>query len=455
MLPNLLNLPGINVVSVEETEHDYHIKASTTIAAKMCPHCFHPDLYAFGRREQFVRDLPMHGKRVGLYLDTQRYRCKECLKTFYHVPPVVDEKRQMTRRLAEWVGQEAMRQTFVHIADETGIAERTVKLVFDDYAEALKQRVRFETPTVLGIDEIHLIRRPRAVFSNIQHCSVIEMLPDRDKQSVIAYLAGIRDRERIQVVTMDMWVPYRDAVATVMPWALIVIDKFHVLRSANYAMDEIRKQVGKALKISAKRGLMHDRRLLQMRQAELNDSQRLIVESWLGGSPELKAAYEAKESLFNVYQHATRQEAEHAYAQWEIGLTPAQHAAFKPVVTLFRNWRPYIFNYFDRRFTNACTENANGLIRILNRMGRGYSFEALRAKVLFTTHPAHKVRRPAMRRREMRDSYLTSGQVIGKVTFARSRSGFGYVAEMDEDDIMTSLGVDVSTLARLIEAGQV
>ena len=47
------------------------------------------------------------------------------------------------------------------------------------------------------------------------------------------------------------------------------------------------------------------------------------------------------------------------------------------------NWRPEIFNYFDTPITNAFTEALNGLAKIANRMGRGYSFEAIRAKLLF------------------------------------------------------------------------
>ncbi|MBE0493150.1 MAG: transposase [Thiomicrospira sp.] len=34
--------------------------------------------------------------------------------------------------------------------------------------------------------------------------------------------------------------------------------------------------------------------------------------------------------------------------------------------------------------TNAYTESLNNLIRIMKRLGRGYSFEALRAKILFS-----------------------------------------------------------------------
>ncbi len=45
---------------------------------------------------------------------------------------------------------------------------------------------------------------------------------------------------------------------------------------------------------------------------------------------------------------------------------------------------PEILNYFQHPVTNAYTESLNNLIRVMNRLGRGYSFEALRAKILFT-----------------------------------------------------------------------
>jgi transposase len=41
-----------------------------------------------------------------------------------------------------------------------------------------------------------------------------------------------------------------------------------------------------------------------------------------------------------------------------------------------------IFSYFDHPITNAYTESLNNLIRLTNRVGRGYSFSAIRAKLL-------------------------------------------------------------------------
>jgi transposase len=37
----------------------------------------------------------------------------------------------------------------------------------------------------------------------------------------------------VELVAMDMWRPYKEAVNAVLPQATVVIDKFHVLRLAN------------------------------------------------------------------------------------------------------------------------------------------------------------------------------------------------------------------------------
>src|SRR5665647_2084295 len=51
-----------------------------------------------------------------------------------------------------------------------------------------------------------------------------------------------------------------------------------------------------------------------------------------------------------------------------------------------------IFAYWDSpsQITNAYTECLNGLIKIANRMERGYSYEIIRAKTLYAKH-ARKV----------------------------------------------------------------
>ena len=96
MPANILNLPQYRVLRVEESDHDYHVTAEPVDVTAACPHCQSDRLNSWGTREQVFKDLPMHGKRVGIYIDTKRLRCQACGKTFSQALPLLAENRMMT-----------------------------------------------------------------------------------------------------------------------------------------------------------------------------------------------------------------------------------------------------------------------------------------------------------------------------------------------------------------------
>lgn len=441
MPANILNLPAYTVTGLQENDHDYHVDVVANISAGSCPHCRATDLVGFGRREQMIKDLPSHGKRVGIYVDTKRYRCRSCAKTFYESLPDVDEKRLMTNRLVKWIGKQAIKRTFTSIADEVGIVEGTVRSIFRDYINNLERTVRFETPKWMGIDEIHLIK-PRGVISNIQNNTIVELLPNRNKETVIKYLSQLDGRQHIQYVAMDMWQPYKDAVELVLPQAKIVIDKFHVVKMANEALERVRKSFRESLTPKQRRGLMHDRFVLLKRESELNDKEVLLLSGWLNNYPELGLAYRLKEDFFKIYDARSRKDALDKYATWEKSVTLEVRDAFSDIICAWGNWQPYILNYFDRPVTNAYTESLNNLIRVMNRLGRGYSFEALRAKILFAEGAFKKQTiKPKFERRRQDDSRFVG---YAMMTF-----------QPEPKKTVLNYGVDISTLVEMIENGHI
>lgn len=437
MPSNILNLPDYNVTSVKYTDDDYHIEAEIKSAPTHCVNCKSTELVGFGKREQLVKDLPMHGRRVGIYVSVRRIKCKSCAKTFSEQLPQVDTERFMTKRLLDWIGKAAIRRTFTSIAEEVGIVEGTVRSIFRDYIKQLQRTFKFETPHWMGIDEIHLIK-PRGVITNIQNNTVVEVLSDRNKKTVADYLFRLHGRDNIKYVAMDMWRPYREAVEVVLPQATIVIDKFHVVRLANDAMESIRKSLRSDLSAKQRRGLMHDRFVLLKRNRELDDQERFNLDGWMQNYPILGEAYKLKESFFEIYSHRNRESAHKAYQEWAKSIPPELNEAFSPLKSAVGNWSPYIFSYFDHPITNAYTESLNNLIRVMNRLGRGYSFEALRAKILFS-EGAHKISKPRPkfeRRSEIMYDTLDYGL---SVSVERGKN----------------YGADISTLIRLIENGQI
>ncbi|NLI28483.1 MAG: transposase [Nitrospiraceae bacterium] len=90
-----------------------------------------------------------------------------------------------------------------------------------------------------------------------------------NKPTIARYLSQLKGKSDVKYVAMDMWNSYRDAVKSVLPNANIIIDKFHVVRMANEAMERVRKSLRSSLQPKQRRTLMHDRFILLKRQKML------------------------------------------------------------------------------------------------------------------------------------------------------------------------------------------
>lgn len=261
--------------------------------------------------------------------------------------------------------------------------------------------------------------------------------------------------------------PYRDAVTAVLPDAQIVIDKFHVVRMANDAVEKVRKSLREQLTPKQRRGLMHDRFVLLKRERDLNDKERLLLDGWTKNYSELGAAYRLKEGFYGIYEGSgSPQAAIAAYEAWNKAVVPEVRDAYSDLIRAWTNWQPWILGYFDHPVTNAYTESLNSLIRVMNRLGRGYSFEALQAKVLFT-EGAHKktLARPKFERRrepvavdfaaEDVMGYGVPGQGMEELARMMVRTT-GKTPETHETaEPAKNYGADITTLTELIESGKI
>ncbi|UYO07977.1 ISL3 family transposase [Paenibacillus sp. PSB04] len=384
---DILNFPKFNILSICENEFEFLIQMVTNSPPLACPHCgCIANLYKHDSREQNCMDLPLHGKRVSLLIKRQRYCCRDCNRTFWeHLDHTIDKKRNCTKRLLSYIETQSIERTFVSISEDVGLHEKTIRNIFRDYINRLRETHRYETPNWLGIDEIHIIK-PRCVLTNIEECTLLDVLPNRNKETVADYLLRLPNRGQIRYVTMDMWQPYKDAVRAVLPKALIIVDKFHVVRMANQALETIRKQILEGLSPKERRGLMPGRFILLKRDIELTEKDRITLDLWRKNHPSLVTAYNLKELYLDIWECDNRQTAFLKYNEWKVKVPTDLRTAFEPLTKAMKNWEEEIFAYFDHRIRipDAYTESLIRLIRVINRLRRGYSFEALRAKILFT-----------------------------------------------------------------------
>lgn len=247
------------------------------------------------------------------------------------------------------------------------------------------------------------------------------MLPSNKADDIISMIESMVDYDKnIRIVTMDMANGYKSAVQMCLPYAKIVVDKFHVFqdltrritKAKTGIMEEINLQIkGEPDKEVADH--LREVRDLIVRNAYLfkfgrkkltEKPERIkVMADACQTFPELNHLRLIKEGFERIYEEAeTREQAESLYAEWEKLIPPSgkkqiseweakyhvQASFFKELTGFYRttkNWHEEIFAYFDEdcAFTNAAAEGTNSLIQRINAQGSGYGFNHLRAKAVY------------------------------------------------------------------------
>lgn len=353
-----------------------------------CRKCGAPPerLYGHGSKAVTYRDTQHGGKPAIIHADVRRYRCRDCNETFMQELPDMDPKRMMTKRCVEFIEREGVDRTFVDVARiiaATDDYESTVRSICTPYLMRRMAEYQPRAPQALGIDELMLDGEMRAIFTDLGDRKPIDLIPTHRKAAVAYWLSRLPGHKAISAVSIDMSTAYRDVVRAVMPQAIIIIDKFHVIRTANQALDKMRNKARRGATGAGRRNPWRGQRLLRMRAHRLNPAQAMEVQSIKDHNPLVDDAHEYKEAFFRIWDMPNRKEAETEFLFWETMMPESVKPEFGKIAAMIKRWREEIFSYFDYpHLTNAYTENRNGIVKLANRMGRGYSFDVIRAKSL-------------------------------------------------------------------------
>lgn len=383
-----LDLSDWQTIRTEKTHNLDTFHAEYLIHPNACVKCESSQIYKHGPKITVFRDIPHRAKATVIKAKLTRYRCKSCSGVFVQPVTQIYPETRMTIRCVESIQRRCLKDTFTRIAEDFGCDEKTVRKIATAFIDELNARYNPVLPKVIGIDETTIDGKLRFIVTDIINRKPIDMLVDREKSTVSDYFWKHRN-DPVEVVAMDMWRAYKSVVYQVYPNAIIVIDKFHVERMANEAVDKIRLKLSKDRVKAIGQDWKRRKSLLRMRYKNLSEHGKYNLDMWLENEPDIKIAHNLKELFYLIYEMPTREDAEALLDDW-LDIVPADMCKgkndFKPLVTIFKEWRKEIMNYFDHRVTNAYTEAVNGVAKVINRQGRGYTFEMLRARVLFNKY---------------------------------------------------------------------
>ena len=204
--------------------------------------------------------------------------------------------------------------------------------------------------------------------------NLIEMIDSHRSEEIIEIFMKqpIEVRKQVEEVSVDMWGGFPKVIKKVFPNALVVIDRFQVMKLVNKDLNKLRRAAG-----------ITDRQskyLLLNNRINLNPLQIDKLELVLGKSECLKIAYEMKEKFREIYEtNLTVKKGQTKIKEW---LNHAQ-VFFRESASTIENHFEGICNYFLNRTTSGVMEGINNRIKLIMRQGYGFSnFNNFRNRVL-------------------------------------------------------------------------
>jgi transposase len=260
----------------------------------------------------------------------------------------------------------------------------------EHYVSEARKKQDMSQVRIVGIDETSLRRGHNyvTVVHDLDAKRLLYCTPGREHTTIKAFAQDLRDHggqpTAIAHACMDMSAAYLKGTAAYLPNALVSYDRFHIVKLAGEAMDEVRKQEWQTEQARVQQALGElspkQRRsiLWGMRKNPSGWSKtQLQAMHWLQrANLKTARAWRLKMALRQVFADARgHNQAERASAELKAWLSWARRSRLEPfkrlAATLKTHFDAVVRGMLDHR-SNAFVEAMNGLMQQAKRAARGF-----------------------------------------------------------------------------------
>lgn len=238
-------LPGFHIEAVEHIKDEFIIVARAETSEAPCPRCHQPSKHILSWYEGNPRELPSCGVAARLCLRVRRFFCRNaaCLRKIF-CERLADFVPAYERRTAQFTQMLTLLAMALGGRGGSRIVSRLQMGVSRDTLLRLirrKSSPTFEEPRVLGVDD-WAFRKGRdygTIICDLERSRVIDLLPDREAETLKAWLQKYRT---VEILARDRSKTYAHGMSEGAPTAVQIADRWHLMNNLVEAVESILAQ---------------------------------------------------------------------------------------------------------------------------------------------------------------------------------------------------------------------
>ena len=346
----------------------------------VCPECGKVGPMYDRQPERLFEYLPVWTFKVFFRYAPRRVNCSVHGVKVEALPWAYGKER-MTFSYQVYLARWAKRLSWKGVADifETSwdTVFRAVKFVVD---HGLAHR-NLDGVTEIGVDEI-------AVFKGHKYLTLVYQLnagarkllwcgPERRTKTLLRFFweFGKERSAQLKFVCSDMWAPYLKVIAKKAPQALNILDRFHIMRKFNEAIDEIRRDEVKRFKADEQENVLERGRWLLLKRPEnLDEKQTTRLAKLLKLNLASIKGYLLREDFQQFWDFQQPDTAGKFLDNWVTRALQTDLAPMKKVARMLRGHKPLILNWFKAkgRLSSGAVEGLNLKAKLTMRKAFGF-----------------------------------------------------------------------------------
>jgi len=259
------------------------------------------------------------------------------------------------------------------------VSWNTVRSAVEAAVEYGREREDYGGVRFIGIDEISR-KKGHTYHTNVYDLERKRLIwsgAHRDKDSLRRFFQwwGNKRTAAIEGVCCDMWQNYIDVIHECCGEAVIVFDKFHIVRHLMEAIDTVRKMEARALAETGCEILKGTKYLWLKNPWNLTEHQKITLSELLKSSFKIVRAYLLKELFRRLWAYKSKAWATKYLKRWFWWATHSRLKPLREFAWMLRRHEEGILAYFDLRIDNGIVEAMNNNAKAISHRARGYRSE--------------------------------------------------------------------------------
>lgn len=343
-----------------------------------CPECDTSEVIAKGHTTRSFRTVGIGSKPVRIILPVPRVLCRSCGIIRQVKVEFADGRVSYTRSFERYALELSRSMTIQDVARHLKISWDVIKDMQKRDLQRRYQQPKLSRLTQIAIDEIHIGTGQKyiTVVLDLLSGAVVFIGKGKGSEALEPFWRQLkRAGAKIKAVAVDMSPAYTLAVTANLPDAVLVYDRFHVMKLFNEKLSDLRRALYHEATTKLHQDVLKGTRWLLLKNPENLDEakqepQRLQAALELNES--LATAYYLKESLRWFWEQRNLKDAELHLDIWILQAELSGIRMLQKFAKTLRQHRTGLLNWYRHPISTGPLEGTNNKIQTMKRQAYGY-----------------------------------------------------------------------------------